>query len=70
MNSLERNNSSIKYRSYRGIQNKKELSSLISLDSINTNKLRLLNLVDKNSCINILDKKLKKSDNEQTSSVI
>ena len=67
MNSLERNNFSLKNRNNIGIQNKVESSLSIITNSLNHNKMRLLNLVDKSTFMNNLDKKLNKINNEQKS---
>ena len=64
MNSLKRNSFTLKNRNIIGIQNKEELISLISRNSMKENKLRALNTLDKNSFINNKDIKVKKSNND------
>ena len=64
MNSSERNNFSLKNIKISGIQNKEELISLISRNSLKQNKFRVLNFVDKSAFINNLDGKIKKLKKE------
>jgi len=64
MNSSERNNFSLKNIKISGIQNKEELISLISRNSLKQNKFRALNFVDKSAFINNLDGKIKKLKKE------
>ena len=64
MNSFEKNYFSLKNRKISGIQNKEELISLISKNSLKQNKFRVLNVVDKSAIINNLDGKIKQLKNE------
>ena len=68
MNSLERKNLSFKNRNFTRIQSNEELISLNTTKSFNHNKLKFLNLVDKNALIQNLDKNIKKINNDQKSS--
>ena len=64
MNSLERNNFSPKNRNIFEIQNKDNIISIINKNNLRQNKLKLLNLVDKTSFINNLDRNIKKLNND------